>query len=80
VNIYVKASENLREYLKEAWNERLLSRKLFVRSKRFVLKMIVMQIRFRPIFYLNDGIIENGDVENDSTNEAFSKMARFTCV
>jgi porphobilinogen synthase len=48
-----------------------------MRLKRFV-KMIVMpDVALDPYsIYGHDGIIENGDVENDSSNEALvSKMA-----
>jgi porphobilinogen synthase len=38
--------------------------------------MIVMpDVALDPYIYGHDGIIENGDVENDSTNEALVKMA-----
>ena len=78
VNIYVKVSEDLKDNTgKEAWNENGLMQDAIRAIKNACPEMIVMpDVALDPYsIYGHDGIIANGDVENDSTNEALVKMA-----
>ncbi|MHC0444478.1 porphobilinogen synthase [Flavobacterium sp. 3-218] len=78
VNIYVKVSENLKDNTgKEAWNKDGLMQQAIRAIKAACPEMIVMpDVALDPYsIYGHDGIIKNGDVENDSTVEALVKMA-----
>ncbi|MEN2402618.1 porphobilinogen synthase [Flavobacterium sp. MC2016-06] len=78
VNIYVKVSENLKDNTgKEAWNNDGLMQQAIRAIKSACPEMIVMpDVALDPYsIYGHDGIIANGDVENDSTVEALVKMA-----
>jgi porphobilinogen synthase len=78
VNIYVKVSENLKDNTgKEAWNPEGLMQKAIRAIKAACPEMMVMpDVALDPYsIYGHDGIIENGDVANDATNEALVKMA-----
>lgn len=78
VNIYVKVSENLKDNTgKEAWNPNGLMQEAIRAIKAACPEMVVMpDVALDPYsMYGHDGIIEKGDVENDSTNEALVKMA-----
>lgn len=78
VNIYVKVSENLKDNTgKEAWNKDGLMQQAIRAIKSACPEMIVMpDVALDPYsIYGHDGIIANGDVENDSTNDALVKMA-----
>lgn len=78
VNIYVKVDENLKDNTgKEAWNPNGLMQNAIRAIKSACPEMIVMpDVALDPYsIYGHDGIIQNGDVENDSTNEALVKMA-----
>jgi porphobilinogen synthase len=78
VNIYVKVSENLKDNEgNEAWNPNGLMQNAIRAIKAACPEMIVMpDIALDPYsIYGHDGIIANGDVENDSTNAALVKMA-----
>ena len=78
VNIYVKVDESLKDNSgKEAWNSNGLMQRAIKAIKTACPEMIVMpDVALDPYsIYGHDGIIENGDVENDSTNEALVKMA-----
>ncbi len=78
INIYVKVSEDLKDNTgKEAWNENGLMQKAIREIKKTCPEMIVMpDVALDPYsIYGHDGIIVNGDVENDSTNDALVKMA-----
>ncbi|MBP6100641.1 MAG: porphobilinogen synthase [Flavobacterium sp.] len=78
VNIYVKVSEDLKDNTgKEAWNPNGLMQKAIRAIKKACPEMIVMpDVALDPYsIYGHDGIIENGDVANDATNEALVKMA-----
>jgi porphobilinogen synthase len=78
VNIYVKVSENLKDNTgKEAWNPNGLMQQAIRAIKTACPEMIVMpDVALDPYsIYGHDGIIANGDVENDSTVEALVKMA-----
>ena len=78
VNIYVKVSENLKDNTgKEAWNSNGLMQQAIRAIKSACPEMIVMpDVALDPYsIYGHDGIIANGDVENDSTVAALVKMA-----
>lgn len=78
VNIYVKVSENLKDNTgKEAWNANGLMQQAIRAIKTACPEMIVMpDVALDPYsIYGHDGIITNGDVENDSTVDALVKMA-----
>ncbi len=78
VNIYVKVSESLKDNTgKEAWNPNGLMQQAIRAIKAACPEMIVMpDVALDPYsIYGHDGIIANGDVENDSTNDALVKMA-----
>jgi len=78
VNIYVKVSENLKDNTgKEAWNSDGLMQQAIRAIKAACPEMIVMpDAALDPYsIYGHDGIIKNGDVENDSTVDALVKMA-----
>jgi porphobilinogen synthase len=78
VNIYVKVDESLKDNTgKQAWNPEGLMQRAIKAIKTTCPEMIVMpDVALDPYsIYGHDGIIENGDVENDSTNEALVKMA-----
>jgi len=78
VNIYVKVSEDLKDNTgKEAWNANGLMQQAIRAIKTACPEMIVMpDVALDPYsIYGHDGIITNGDVENDSTVDALVKMA-----
>jgi porphobilinogen synthase len=78
VNIYVKVDESLKDNTgKEAWNPNGLMQKAIKAIKSACPEMIVMpDVALDPYsIYGHDGIIENGDIANDATNEALVKMA-----
>ena len=78
VNIYVKVDESLKDNTgKEAWNPNGLMQRAIKAIKAACPEMIVMpDVALDPYsIYGHDGIIANGDIENDATNEALVKMA-----
>ncbi len=78
VNIYVKVSEDLKDNTgKEAWNPDGLMQRTIRAIKATCPEMVVMpDVALDPYsIYGHDGIIENGDVANDATNDALVKMA-----
>ena len=78
VNIYVKVDESLKDNTgKEAWNDNGLMQRAIREIKIACPEMIVMpDVALDPYsIYGHDGIIKNGDVANDETNEALVKMA-----
>jgi len=78
VNIYVKVSENLKDNAgNEAWNPNGLMQNAIRAIKAACPDMIVMpDVALDPYsIYGHDGIITNGDVANDATNDALVKMA-----
>jgi porphobilinogen synthase len=78
VNIYVKVSEDLKDNEGvEAWNPNGLMQQAIRAIKAACPEMIVMpDVALDPYsIYGHDGIIANGDVENDSTVAALVKMA-----
>jgi porphobilinogen synthase len=78
VNIYVKVDERLKDNTgKEAWNPEGLMQRSIRAIKAVCPEMIVMpDVALDPYsIYGHDGIIKNGDIANDKTNEALVKMA-----
>jgi porphobilinogen synthase len=78
VNIYVKVDKSLKDNTgKEAWNAKGLMQEAIRSVKTACPGMIVMpDVALDPYsIYGHDGIIENGDISNDATNEALVKMA-----
>jgi porphobilinogen synthase len=78
VNIYVKVDDKLKDNTgKEAWNPEGLMQNAIREIKAACPEMIVMpDVALDPYsIYGHDGIIEDGDVANDATNEALVKMA-----
>jgi porphobilinogen synthase len=78
INIYVKVADDLKDNTgKEAWNPNGLMQRAIKAIKNACPNIIVMpDVALDPFsIYGHDGIIENGDVANDKTNEALVKMA-----
>lgn len=78
VNIYMKVSEDLKDNLgTEAWNSNGLMQNTIKAIKDAVPEMVVMpDVALDPYSQFgHDGIIANGKVDNDATNEALAKMA-----
>ena len=68
VNLYMKVSENLKDNTgKESWNDSGLMQDTIKAIKDVALDPYSV--------YGHDGIITNGKVDNDATNEALTKMA-----
>lgn len=78
VNIYVKVDGSLKDNTgKEAWNPNGLMQQAIKAIKKACPEMIVMpDVALDPYsIYGHDGIIKNGDIENDATVDALVKMA-----
>lgn len=78
VNIYVKVSENLKDNTgKEAWNKDGLMQQTIRAIKDAVPEMIVMpDVALDPYsIYGHDGIIEKGQIINDATVDALTRMS-----
>lgn len=78
VNIYMKVPENLKDNKgTEAWNPDGLMQQTIRAIKSAVPEMIVMpDVALDPYsIYGHDGIITNGQVDNDATVEALVKMS-----
>ena len=78
VNLYMKVSENLKDNLgTESWNKNGLMQNTIKAIKDAVPEMIVMpDVALDPYsIYGHDGIITNGKVDNDATNDALVKMS-----
>ena len=78
VNLYMKISENLKDNTgKESWNPNGLMQTAIKAIKDAVPGMAVMpDVALDPYsIYGHDGIITNGKVDNDATNESLVKMA-----
>lgn len=78
VNLYMKVSENLKDNTgKEAWNKDGLMQNTIKAIKDAVPGMVVMpDVALDPYsIYGHDGIIENGKVLNDATNDALARMS-----
>lgn len=78
INIYVKVSDNLKDNTgKEAWNPDGLMQQAIKAIKDAVPEMIVMpDVALDPYsIYGHDGIVENGQIINDATVDALTKMS-----
>ena len=78
VNLYMKVSENLKDNKgTESWNKNGLMQNTIKAIKDAVPGMIVMpDVALDPYsIYGHDGIITNGKVDNDATNDALVKMS-----
>ena len=78
VNIYMKVPENLKDNLgTEAWNPHGLMQRTIREIKNAIPEMIVMpDVALDPYsIYGHDGIITNGQVDNDATNDALARMS-----
>lgn len=78
VNLYMKVSDDLKDNTgKEAWNKDGLMQRTIREIKNAVPEMIVMpDVALDPYsIYGHDGIISNGQIDNDITNEALARMA-----
>ena len=78
VNLYMKVSENLKDNTgKEAWNKEGLMQNTIREIKNAIPEMVVMpDVALDPYsMYGHDGIITNGKIDNDATNEALAKMS-----
>ncbi|WP_297986595.1 porphobilinogen synthase [uncultured Chryseobacterium sp.] len=78
VNLYMKVSEDLKDNTgKEAWNKDGLMQRTIREIKNAVPEMIVMpDVALDPYsIYGHDGIITNGQIDNDATNDALAMMS-----
>ncbi|GLB53145.1 delta-aminolevulinic acid dehydratase [Neptunitalea chrysea] len=78
VNIYVKVSDTLKDNTgKEAWNKDGLMQQTIKAIKDAVPEMIVMpDVALDPYsIYGHDGIIEDGQIINDATVDALTRMS-----
>jgi porphobilinogen synthase len=78
VNIYVKVDDKLKDNTgKEAWNKDGLMQQAIKAIKDAVPGMIVMpDVALDPYsIYGHDGIIENGEIINDATIDALTRMS-----
>ncbi|MGZ5263413.1 MAG: porphobilinogen synthase, partial [Kaistella sp.] len=78
VNLYMKVSEDLKDNKgTESWNKNGLMQSTIKAIKDAVPGMIVMpDVALDPYsIFGHDGIITNGKIDNDATNEALVKMS-----
>ena len=78
VNLYMKVSEDLKDNTgKESWNDNGLMQNTIKAIKDAVPGMIIMpDVALDPYsMYGHDGIITNGKIDNDATNESLVKMS-----
>ena len=78
VNLYMKVSENLKDNKgTESWNKNGLMQNTIKAIKDAVPGMIVMpDVALDPYsIFGHDGIITNGKIDNDATNEALARMS-----
>ncbi len=78
VNLYMKVSEKLKDNEgKEAWNGNGLMQNTIKAIKDSIPEMVIMpDVALDPYsIYGHDGIITNGQIDNDATNETLAKMA-----
>lgn len=78
VNLYMKVSEDLKDNTgKEAWNSNGLMQTTIKAIKDAIPEMVIMpDVALDPYsMYGHDGIITNGRVDNDATNEALTRMS-----
>jgi len=78
VNIYMKVPDELKDNKgTEAWNKDGLMQRTIREIKNAIPEMVVMpDVALDPYsIYGHDGIITNGKVDNDATNEALARMS-----
>lgn len=78
VNLYMKVAEELKDNTgKEAWNNDGLMQRAIREIKNAVPGMVVMpDVALDPYsIYGHDGIITDGEIDNDATNEALAMMS-----
>ncbi|ACU08287.1 Porphobilinogen synthase [Flavobacteriaceae bacterium 3519-10] len=78
INLYMKVSENLKDNKgTEAWNANGLMQNTIKAIKDAVPGMVIMpDVALDPYsVYGHDGIITNGKIDNDATNDALVKMS-----
>ena len=78
VNLYMKVSEDLKDNTgKESWNKNGLMQNTIKAIKDAVPEMIVMpDVALDPYsMYGHDGILTNGKIDNDATNDSLVKMS-----
>ena len=78
VNLYMKVSEDLKDNTgKESWNPNGLMQNTIKAIKDAVPGMIIMpDVALDPYsIYGHDGIITNGKIDNDATNDSLVKMS-----
>ena len=78
VNLYMKVSEDLKDNTgKEAWNPNGLMQRAIKEIKNAIPEMVVMpDVALDPYsIYGHDGILNNGKIDNDATNEALARMS-----
>ena len=78
VNIYMKVDDHLKDNTgKESWNANGLMQNTIKAIKDAVPEMIIMpDVALDPYSeFGHDGIIENGKINNDKTNDALAKMS-----
>lgn len=78
VNLYMKVSEDLKDNTgKESWNKNGLMQNTIKAIKDAVPGMIIMpDVALDPYsMYGHDGIITNGKIDNDATNDSLVKMS-----
>ena len=78
VNLYMKVSEDLKDNTgKESWNKNGLMQNTIKAIKDAVPEMIIMpDVALDPYsMYGHDGILTNGKIDNDATNDSLVKMS-----
>lgn len=78
VNLYMKVSEDLKDNTgKESWNSNGLMQNTIKAIKNAVPGMVIMpDVALDPYsMYGHDGIITNGKIDNDATNDSLVKMS-----
>ncbi len=78
VNLYMKVAEDLKDNTgRESWNSDGLMQTTIKAIKDAVPEMVVMpDVALDPYsIYGHDGIVTNGKIDNDATNEALARMS-----
>ncbi|MGA9211759.1 porphobilinogen synthase [Kaistella sp.] len=78
VNLYMKVSEDLKDNTgKESWNPNGLMQNTIKAIKDAVPEMVIMpDVALDPYsIYGHDGIVTNGKIDNDATNDSLVKMS-----
>lgn len=78
INLYMKVSEDLKDNTgKESWNDNGLMQTAIKAIKDAVPGLVIMpDVALDPYsIYGHDGIVNNGKIDNDATNDALVKMS-----